>query len=158
MSIEEQMDFLTKLMSNGKIQIKQFFWDNHGTLNVYNNDEPNEKTKTKPMPTCDQMATAILKVQDLFWGNCSYSVLYCVLRDCFSYKETRTDYEKKILMLPYKVMPKYTCTPGVVSSTFSDNKYMELNIDKWEQNKVPLRVLKLVDGFKNALNEVMFKE
>ena len=117
-------------------------------------DKLEETRQEKEMPSPEKIAKAMMKVQDLFWGNSSYAIPFCVFRDCYHYHGNRTQYEREVGMLPFKMLPKWNCTPGVVSSTINDNKYMELHIDKWKDNHAPERVLKLVEGFRNALIEV----
>lgn len=105
------------------------------------------------IPTPERLADAVLKVQSLFWANSSYTVLFCVLRDCCGYPNNRSQYEREMELLPYSSTPAYRCTTGVVSSTINDNKYMEMPVEKWKELGAPARVLKLVDGFKTALEE-----
>jgi hypothetical protein len=107
----------------------------------------------KKVTNWEQIATAIAKVKDLFWGNSSYAVPYCVLRDCFDYHGSRSQFEREIAMLPTSCLPKFSCTPGVVTSTINDNKYMEMPIEKWRSNGAQERVLKLVDGLLKELND-----
>lgn len=117
-------------------------------------DKAEETRQEKEMPSPEKIAKAMMKVQDLFWGNSSYAIPFCVFRDCYHYHGNRTQYEREVALLPFTVMPQWNCTPGVVSSTINDNKYMELPIDKWKDNRAPERVLKLVEGFQKALDEM----
>ena len=153
MTDKEKMRFLEKLTCNVKIGL--LIMDNHGTMNFTNNMESgrSKKKEDREMPSWDIVAKAIQNVQKLFWGNSSYAVLYCVFRDYYSYKGSRSQYEREIGLLHFQVTPLYICTPGVVSSTFSDNRYMELHIDKWADNHAPERTMKLVEGFIKALDE-----
>lgn len=125
-----------------------------GSTVCYENSGEDVKREGKVKPTTDQIAKALAKVSDLFWGNSSYAVPFCVLRDCYIYHDNRSEYEREIALMPPTLLPKYACTPGVVSSTFSDNKYMELDIDRWEMNNAPNRVLRLMEGFKKAMKEL----
>ena len=156
MTDEEKIQLMSRILGNGNTRINQFFMDNHGTVTIHNHaeNEPTAKRGKKEMPSPDQIARAIMKVQDKFWANSSYAVLFCVFRDCYLFHDNRSQYEREMTLLPCGVELKYSCTPGVVSSTMNDNKYMELPIDKWKSNKAPERVLTLVESFKNALDEV----
>lgn len=118
----------------------------------------NEEHDNNGMPSPDVIAKAILKVQNLFWGNSSYAIPYCVFRDRYQYHGNRSQYEREIEMLPFTSRPQYSCTPGVVSSTINDNKYMELPIEKWKANHAPQRVISLLDGFTKALDEAREEE
>ncbi len=129
-----------------------------GSTVCYEKNDEEKKREGKVKPTADQIAKALAKVSDLFWGNSSYAVPFCVLRDCYLYHDNRSEYEREIALMPPTLLPDYVCTPGVVSSTFSDNKYMELNIDRWEMNNAPNRVLRLMEGFKKAMKELEGKK
>ena len=124
-----------------------------GSSVSYQQEKESKEHEEKEMPAPDLIARAILKVQDMFWGNSSYAIPYCVFRDCYTYHGNRSQYEREVNMLPFKRLPDYSCTPGVVSSTINDNKYMELHVDKWEKNNSPDRVIKLLKAFVEALRE-----
>ncbi len=151
------MQILDALIRAGKVEISQFVVENSGTMNYNNYHHPAEKQESvMTPPTPDQLAKAILMVQQSCWANSSYAVLYCVCRDCFDYKN-RSEFERTVQMLPFDTPPSFTCTDGVVTSTFNDNKYMALPISKWDQVNVPKRVLKLADDFQKALHDVTKK-
>ena len=49
---------------------------------------------------------------------------------------------------------EFHCPDGLLSNTFRNNTYMRLSIDKWEQNGVKERVLRLVDAYKKAVKKL----
>lgn len=150
MTQEEKMKIVDALTKSGKVEIGQFVVENNGTMN-YNHAKSSADEQPKTMPVGDALAKAIGKVKALLWGNSSYAVLYCVCRDKYGVSN-RSEWERTIALLPNKTM--HSCTPGVVTSTINDNKYMELPIGKWKENNAPERVMKLVEGFENSLEEV----
>ncbi len=151
MTQEEKMNIVNALTKGGNVNIGQFVVENNGTMNYNAAKESEQDQQREQMPTGDSFAKAIGKVSGLFWGNSSYAVLYCVCRDKYGISN-RSEWERMIALLPNKT--DYTCTPGVVSSTINDHKYMEMHTDKWESNNAPQRVMKLVEGFKSSLAEV----
>ncbi len=166
---EEALEFINRLLERYSVGIYNYFqgatinnlvingnMNKSGTDHISNNgrqEEAQDKKADREMPSWDIITKAIENVSGLFWGNSSYAVLYCVFRDYYSYKGSRSQYEREIGLLHFQVTPLYICTPGVVSSTFSDNRYMELHIDKWADNHAPERTMKLVEGFIKALDE-----
>jgi len=151
MTEEEKMQFLARIMGNGNTTIGQVIVDNHGTMNIHNHaNEQKNKQKDEGISK-EQLNKAILDVQDIFWANSSYAVLFCVCRDCFGMPDNRSQFERMIDMLPNRAQFTRQCTPGVISSTINDNPYMNLPIEKWQNNGAPERVIKLVDKFKNAI-------
>ncbi len=150
MTQEEKMNIVAALTKSGKVEIGQFVVENNGTMN-YNQAGASAAEQPETMPDGDALAKAIGKVKALLWGNSSYAVLYCVCRDKYGVNN-RSEWERMIALLPNP--SSHRCTPGVVSSTINDNKWMELPIKKWKENNAPERVMKLVEGFKTSLEEV----
>ncbi len=101
----------------------------------------------------EHLVSAIEKCMYIFWGNTCYAVLYCVLRDEYNMQMTMSQFERMVENLPYHIRRKFFCPEGTLSSTFASNQYMKLHIDKWIMNGAKERVLKLVEQFKQALNE-----
>jgi len=100
----------------------------------------------------ERLAESIFNLQSYFWGRSSYAVVFCVLRDYFKFPNNQTLFEREIMSLPFKQMPDHVCAIGVVSSTFSDNPYMKLNVEKWKQNGASSRVMTLVHQIRNSLS------
>ena len=83
------------------------------------------------------------KVRQFFWGDSSWAVVFCVCRDYFKYVDSMSQFERD-----------FHCPEGLLSSTFRNNDYMRLHVDKWEQIGVKARVLRLVDAYKIAVSKV----
>ena len=47
----------------------------------------------------------------------------------------------------------FQCQEGLLSNTFRNNTYMRMSVDKWEKMGVKARVLRLVEAYKNAVEE-----
>ncbi len=47
----------------------------------------------------------------------------------------------------------FHCHDGLLSSAFRNNPYMRLNIRKWEQQGVKQRVLRLMEAYRNAVED-----
>lgn len=152
MSEEAKLKIIQELAKNG-VKIHQLILEYSGTTIIKNGEEGNQNCRDYQKLSKESLAEVIIQAQQYFWGNSSYAVLFCLLRDFYRYPDNRTKYEKDMQGLPYIRKPEYVCTLGVVSSTFSDNPYMKLHIDKWEQNGAGERVLQLVEKLKIALDE-----
>ena len=82
------------------------------------------------------------RVRHYFWSDSSMAVIFCVCRDCYDYANNMSQFERD-----------FHCQEGLLSNTFRNNPYMRLNVGKWEQNGVKVRVLRLVEAYKNAVEE-----
>jgi hypothetical protein len=79
------------------------------------------------------LAKAIENVSFYMTKKSAWAVVFCVLRDYYNY-QNQADFERHVKILPLKgKMPD--CSEGTISSTFRDNKYMILRIDKWPIDK-----------------------
>ena len=152
MSTEEKIRIVEAVVKSGKVSISQFILEYNGSTIIKQSEEEKEKNTEAPKLSPEQKANAILAVQKYFWGNSSYAVVFGVLRDCYGYPDNRSQYEREVEMLPYDRERNYVCTLGIVSSTFNDNPYMKLHVERWEQNGAKERVLLLVEKFKDAVN------
>lgn len=148
---DEMKMALAKEFAAGVTKINQFILEYSGTTIINSSDKDDQEMKDYKRFSKEALADVILETQIYFWGNSSYAVLFCLLRDFYGYPDNRTQYEKEIQALPFERKPSFDCTAGVVSSTFSDNPFMKLPIDRWEQNGATNRVIQLVEKAKIAL-------
>jgi hypothetical protein len=81
-------------------------------------------------------------VRPYFWSDSSMAVIFCVCRDCYDYANNMSQFERD-----------FHCQEGLLSNTFRNNSYMRMSVDKWEQMGVKTRVLRLVEAYKNAVDE-----
>ena len=47
----------------------------------------------------------------------------------------------------------FNCQEGLLSNTFRNNPFMRMPVSKWAQNGAKDRVLRLVEAYKNAVEE-----
>ena len=83
------------------------------------------------------------------WGNAAYAVAFCVCRDLYGWQDNGRQFEIKM------EEQGVDCPNGTIASTFYNNKYMKMHVDKWKNAKVPKRVTVLVDELKNCINELI---
>jgi len=82
------------------------------------------------------------------WGNAAYAVAFCVCRDLYGWQDNGRQFEIKM------EEQGVDCPNGTIASTFYNNKYMKMHVDKWKNAKVPKRVMVLKDELKNCINEL----
>jgi len=112
--------------------------DKAGTVQVHDAHRPAEKKYDS-----EALLQGLDKVRGFFWGESSMAVIFCVCRDCFDYANNMSQFERE-----------FHCKEGLLSNTFRNNPYMHLHIDKWRQNGAKERVLRLVDAYRKAVDEV----
>ena len=142
---------LAKEFAKGVTKINQFILEYSGTTIIKGSEDDEPEMRNYKKFSKKALADIILEMQIHFWGNSSYAVLFCILRDFYGYPDNRTQYEKEMQALPYERKPSFECTTGVVSSTFSDNPFMKLPVESWERNGATSRVIHLVEKAKTAL-------
>ena len=98
-----------------------------------------------------QLARAIEKSQQYFWGNSAYAVVFCLCRDDYKMNLTQTAFEKMVENLPYAKKRDYTCPAGTIANAFSDNPIYRENINNWDDYNPLPRIIKLRDELKNEL-------
>ena len=103
---------------------------------------------TDSMPLNDEQpeVTALVAcvdgVREYFWSDSSLAVIFCVCRDCYGYTNNMSQFERD-----------FHCQEGLISNTFRNNSYMRLPVSKWAQNGAKERVLRLVEAYRNAVEE-----
>lgn len=88
------------------------------------------------------LAACVDSVREYFWRDSALTVIFCTCRDCYGYADNMSQFERD-----------FHCQEGLLSSTFRNNPYMRLHIDKWAQNGAKQRVLRLVEAYKNAVEQ-----
>lgn len=112
-----------------------------------------EKKEESNVITREKIARAILAVQKYFWGSSCYAVVYCALRDTFNYDPGMRGFEQEIRILSVEYHFDYTCKTNTIASTTYHNRFMKLNIDKWEKQRANPRYITLAQKFIEAVNE-----
>ena len=109
---------------------------------VESNIRNQEMRQDNEQPDVTTLAACAEKVRDHFWGDSSLAVIFCTCRDCYGYADCMSQFERD-----------FNCQEGLLSSTFRNNPYMRLHVDKWAQNGAKQRVLRLVEAYKNAVEQ-----
>lgn len=99
----------------------------------------------------EQLARAIENCQPYFWGNSAYAVLYCLMRDDLGKDIPQSRFEQMIEMLPYKTERGYKCNAGTIANAFSNNAYLKMSVDRWQQNGAHSRSLTLLKKLREEL-------
>ena len=90
------------------------------------------------------LARAVENCQQYFWANASYAVVFCICRDCYKVKMSKSDFEEMIEKLPYTKKRSHTCPTGTIANAFSDNLIYGDPISEWD-NIASKRIIKLRD-------------
>lgn len=154
MTDEEKMKFVERMVTAGHTSIGQLIMDNHGTMNI-NNQQGVQQQEEKAAEglSLQVMGQAIKAVQGMFWGKSSYAVIFCAVRDFYGHADNGTLFEKEVTGLFHEMGLEYDCPENTIASSFHNNSYLKLPIGKWEENNVKPRSLKLVREFRNAVDE-----
>ena len=99
----------------------------------------------------EEIAQAIEKCQEYFWGNSAYAVVFCIYRDDLKRVISKSDFETMVVNLPYTKKLSYNCPMGTIANAFSDNPIFNEHIDNWNQYNPMPRILKLRDQLRMEL-------
>ena len=89
-----------------------------------------------------QLLAKVLKECEAFiWGNAAYSVVFCVCRDLYHLTNNASLFERMLAEAGIEI------PDGTINAALNRNTWMKLHIEKWEQQGVMKRVLKLRDIF-----------
>ena len=94
------------------------------------------------LPDVPTLVACVAEVREYLWSDSSMAVIFCVCRDCYGYVNNMSQFERD-----------FRCSEGLLASTFQNNPFMRLNIERWEKNGVKARVQRLVEAYKNAVTE-----
>ena len=95
-------------------------------------------------PDVQMLVECVALVREYFWRDSSMAVIFCVCRDCYDYANNMSQFERD-----------FRCQEGLLSNTFRNNSYMRLPVSRWAQNGAKGRALRLVEAYKNAVEERM---
>ena len=93
-------------------------------------------------PDVSMLVACVDSVRQYFWRDSALTVIFCTCRDCYGYADNMSQFERD-----------FHCQEGLLSSTFRNNPYMRLHVDKWAQNGAKQRVLRLVEAYQNAVEK-----
>jgi hypothetical protein len=112
------------------------------TQQVTNPATRDEKEKELPAADLATLRECAAQVREYFWSESAMTVIFCVCRDCFSYPDNMSQFERE-----------FECREGLLSNTFRNNRYMRLHINKWKENGAKSRVLTLVDVYRATVEK-----
>ena len=159
MTDEEKMRFLERMVTAGHTSIGQLIMDNHGTMNINNQQGMQQQGEKEPEKiSLEVMGRAIKAVQGMFWGKSSYAVIFCAVRDFYGHADNGSLFEEEVAGLYREMGLDYDCPVNTIASSFHNNSYLKLPIRKWEENNVKPRSLQLVREFKNAVEQQIVKK
>ena len=121
-------------------------------------DEEEEEGKVlqpqtvSPSSAADRLPEAIVAVQSLMWGASSYAVLFCEGRDHQHYPNNMSQFERDVDGIAEAKGLDWRCREGTIADAFRNNKYMKMNVEKWEANGASKRVLTLLGAFQKAIS------
>ncbi len=138
---------LFQAIASGGLKVTNLILENTGSL--YFNDYGTAERRS-PLSR-EAIGRAVKAVQSQFWGNSSYAIIFCALRDSFDYTESATLFESTINELCQEYALDYGCPQNTISSTMHNNSYLRLPVDKWEANHVKPRSVLLAKAFTTAL-------
>ena len=148
MSDEMKVRLFQAIASCG-LKVTNLILENTGSL--YFNDYGTAEGQRRSPLSREAIGRAVKAVQSQFWGNSSYAIIFCALRDCFDYTENASLFESTINELQQEYALDYACPQNTIYSTFHNNTYLQLPVDKWEANHVKPRSVLLVKAFRTAL-------
>ena len=123
---------------------KYEFGDGSQMINIQVNISSQTDNSNTQVLDKELLARAIENCQLYFWANASYAVLFCICRDSYKIKMSKSDFEEMIEKLPYTKKRSYTCPTGTIANAFSDNPIYADPISEWD-NKAHKRIIKLRD-------------
>jgi hypothetical protein len=133
-------------MAGNKIYVQGSYIDIHDNENVYLsvdkakvNVNDNDKEEVPEVAT---LVRCVEQVREYLWSDSALAVVFCVCRDCYGYANNMSQFERD-----------FHCHDGLLSNTFRSNPYMRLNISKWEQQGAKQRVLRLLEAYRNAVED-----
>ena len=139
---------LVQELSKGNVRIGQLIMEVQG-----DNHYHEEKTETTTVETdasdyseqrpvsSEQVGMALKQCGAYIWGHAAYSIAFCVCRDVYHMGDNASLFER-IMAGEGIMMPE-----GTINSAMSRNPWMKYHIDRWEEQGVMERVLKLRDVF-----------
>ena len=117
-------------------------------------EEHYDKNEESDLQSKQNYTEIIRNTQQYFWGQASYAVLYCVMRDYFQYSGSMSQFEREVENSTYDFERNYHCPAGTLKMAFKNNKYYNLPINRWKENGALDRTMTLVDKLKESIEEL----
>jgi len=146
----------------GDVTIQGPMFDIHDNQNVYlygqgpSDDDDEDDEEDAAVEDCPEFSRALnvevltratIAVQPYMWGQSSNAVLFCILRDIYSYKGNMSQFERGITAIVENHKLEWACPDGTIRVAFKHNPYMKLHVSKWKSNGAPDRVIQLINKF-----------
>ena len=141
---DEQRKFLEAL-AKGNVNINQMNIGDHNNI-AYNNYAADSDEKPAKKVAVEILKRCADKVSWMYWDPCAITVVFCVCFRCFGYENNMALFERE-----------FGCKEDLISRTLRNHPYMRLKLDEWEDNGAKERELKLLEAFRNAVNEELAK-
>lgn len=141
---EEQRKLLEAL-AKGNVNINQMNIGDHNNI-AYNNYAADSSEKPAKKVAVEILKRCADKVSWMFWDPCAITVVFCACFRCFGYENNMALFERE-----------FGCKEDLISRTLRNHPYMRLKLDEWEDNGAKERELKLLEAFRNAVNEELAK-
>ena len=122
-----------------------------GTNYINTPEDKSDKLQreTTSSVTAEQVVEALGRCRGIFSSMASYAVAFCVCRDLFHMGNNMSAFERELRENGIEI------TDGTINSAISRSNYMKLPIDKWRENGASERTLKLLDMFREKMNDVL---
>lgn len=122
-----------------------FHFENIGTANMDNSTKTaNDGGKRVDS---ESLSRALKGCKAFIWGNAAYGVVFCVCRDLYHLANNASNFERLLAEAGIEI------PDGTINNAMNRNPWMKLHIDKWEQQGVMERVLKLRDSFSQEMEK-----
>ncbi|MBR6032994.1 MAG: hypothetical protein IKP36_13730 [Bacteroidaceae bacterium] len=95
----------------------------------------------------ESLSRALKGCKAFIWGNAAYGVVFCVCRDLYHLANNASNFERLLAEAGIEI------PDGTINNAMNRNPWMKLHIDKWEQQGVMERVLKLRDSFSQEMEK-----
>ena len=99
----------------------------------------------------ERVQKAVRECTHLFWAGSSWAVVYCVMRDCYGYEGSVSEFERSARNLSMPMGFEHECSPDKVQRTISNHPYMRVHVDKWEGMGASTREVVLMKFLKNNI-------
>lgn len=118
-------------------------------INTPEDKSDKQQRETTSSVTAEQVVEALKGCKGIFSSMASYAVAFCVCRDLFHMGNNMSAFERGLRENGIEI------TDGTINSAISRSNYMKLPIDKWRENGASERTLKLLDMFREKMNDVL---
>lgn len=146
MSNKDRMDIL-QLLSEGGWNVGNIIIEMNGDIHQSFGDNEKSRQRDGEGVRLGILQKAATKVKEYFWGTSSYAVIFCACRDYYGYPDNMSQFERD-----------FNCAPGTIASTFKNNKYMKLPIEKWQFNGAKERALILARMYQMKVSDELPEE